>query len=154
MKAASLINGARKETKSHMGFTLREDLERAIEKYLLNIQTRTLRVCRGVDWAHVLAPQLVKVLFDTIQAKTWRGEKYIEPMGDSMSAIISGWQCKDCKEKYWISLGHPKWFDDVIKKGEPKNATFELFEDIQKSGRCLTCYLRREKLLCQVTKKT
>lgn len=33
-----------------------------------------------------------------------------------MSAIISGTSCKGCGKKYWYSLGHPKWYDDVVKR--------------------------------------
>ncbi len=130
-----------------MTFTLREDLERAIEKHLRN-KRKLLLMVRDIDWSRFLARTIIDVVFETISLLEYkRGRHYLEPVEESMSAIISGWKCKDCKQKYWISLGHPKWYDDVVKKGEPKNESFELFEDIQKSGRCLTCYMRREKLL-------
>jgi hypothetical protein len=57
-----------------------------------------------------------------------------------MSAIIAGKKCKGCGEEYYTSMGHPKWYDDVIKRGLPENETFKEFRKMQKSGYCVSCY--------------
>lgn len=57
-----------------------------------------------------------------------------------MSVIISGESCVSCKKSFWVSLGHPKWYDDVIKRGMPKNENYLRLEKIAKSGKCPECY--------------
>ena len=57
-----------------------------------------------------------------------------------MSAIIAGRKCKQCCEEYYMSFGHPEWYDDVMKRGKPKSSTFLRFEDMQKSGLCVQCF--------------
>jgi len=61
-----------------------------------------------------------------------------------MSAIIAGKSCKNCKKRYSVSFGHPKWYDDVIKRGKPENATFKRFRRIAQSGLCLDCFVEME----------
>lgn len=61
-----------------------------------------------------------------------------------MSAIISGWHCKSCDKKFSISFGHPKWWDDVVKRGLPKSEKFLIFEKIAKSGKCITCWIKED----------
>jgi hypothetical protein len=54
-----------------------------------------------------------------------------------MSAILAG-TCKKCKEEFWISYGHPKWFDDYVKKNiESKEMT--AFLKMRKSRLCINC---------------
>ena len=57
-----------------------------------------------------------------------------------MSAIIAGKSCKRCGEKFYVSLGHPKWYDDVVKRGKPPCSKFERFESMRKSGMCYNCF--------------
>jgi len=57
-----------------------------------------------------------------------------------MSVIIAGDKCKGCGKPYMISLGHPQWFDDVVKHGKPKSQQFKLFENMRLSGYCPECY--------------
>lgn len=63
-----------------------------------------------------------------------------------MSAIIAGNACKKCGKKYWISFGHPKWYDDVIKRRAPKNETFLQFEKMARSDLCFKCFISQETL--------
>jgi hypothetical protein len=59
-----------------------------------------------------------------------------------MSAIISGRSCKNCNKKNWyISLGHPKWWHDIVIKGKKKNLTYATYEHILRSGLCPKCYI-------------
>lgn len=59
-----------------------------------------------------------------------------------MSAIVAGNKCKKCGCKYFSSFGHPKWYDDVVKRGLPKPPIYLEFEDFRKSGKCEACYRR------------
>jgi hypothetical protein len=59
-----------------------------------------------------------------------------------MSAIIAGKECKGCKQDYYMSFGHPKWYDDVVKRGMPESEKFKEFRKLQQSGYCLLCYSR------------
>lgn len=54
-----------------------------------------------------------------------------------MSAILSG-KCKKCFGKYYISLGHPKWFDDRMKHNKD-NAIYDRFEKLRSTGLCPEC---------------
>ena len=58
-----------------------------------------------------------------------------------MSATIAGESCKKCGDEYYVSLGHPKWFDDVIKRDLPFNDTWKAFCRFAASGECPDCYL-------------
>ncbi len=60
-----------------------------------------------------------------------------------MSAIITGSSCKKCKRKYYLSLGHPKWYDDVIKRGMSKSDNFLAYEKLCKSGMCPSCFVNK-----------
>lgn len=62
-----------------------------------------------------------------------------------MSAIIAGNSCKKCEKKYWLSLGHPKWYDDVMKRRLPKSDNFLVFEKIVRSGMCFRCFVKENK---------
>lgn len=57
-----------------------------------------------------------------------------------MSAVIAGTKCRGCGNSYYVSLGHPKWFDDVVKHNKPKSELFKQFEELQASGFCPPCY--------------
>lgn len=61
-----------------------------------------------------------------------------------MSAIIAGKSCKACKKLYWLTFGHPKWYDNVVKRGMPESNAFRRFREIAKSGMCLSCYHVKE----------
>ena len=54
-----------------------------------------------------------------------------------MSAIIAG-KCKQCQGSYYISLGHPPWFDDRVKHNKD-NAIYDSFDRLRKTGLCPTC---------------
>ena len=55
-----------------------------------------------------------------------------------MSAIVAGKACKKCGEKFWVSFGHPKWFNEGVKgKSSPE---WEEFIELAKSGMCPDCY--------------
>lgn len=54
-----------------------------------------------------------------------------------MSAIIAG-ECKQCQGKYYISLGHPKWFNDRIKSSK-QSPIFDSFDKLRKVGLCPEC---------------
>lgn len=56
-----------------------------------------------------------------------------------MSAIIAGESCKKCGNKYFVSLGHPPWFDDVVKKRKPPCEIYKRYLRIAQSGKCPTC---------------
>jgi hypothetical protein len=58
-----------------------------------------------------------------------------------MSAIIAGKSCKKCGKEYYVSFGHPKWYDDVMKRNNPPGEIFQAFRVFQKSGECPNCYL-------------
>lgn len=60
-----------------------------------------------------------------------------------MSAVIAGKSCKVCHNEYFISLGHPKWFDDVTKRKLPPSKTYIAFREAQSSGLCPPCWLSR-----------
>ena len=57
-----------------------------------------------------------------------------------MSAVVAGKSCKQCKKPYYVSFGHPKWFDDVVKRGMPKSELYKQFEELRHSGMCPQCY--------------
>jgi len=61
-----------------------------------------------------------------------------------VSVIISGKCCKCCGKEYYHSLGHPTWYDDVVKHGKPKNAAFRNYEQIVRSRTCLSCIIKME----------
>lgn len=58
-----------------------------------------------------------------------------------MSAIIAGKKCKKCSGSWYVSLGHPKWFDDVVKRRKEPNVVYRTFEDCRHSGLCAACWL-------------
>ena len=60
-----------------------------------------------------------------------------------MSAIILGNSCRKCKREYYLSLGHPKWYDDVVKRRMPKSDDYLQFERVAVSGMCLSCYVEK-----------
>lgn len=62
-----------------------------------------------------------------------------------MSAIIAGNSCKKCGKKYYLSLGHPKWYDDVMKRRLPKSDEFIKFEKMALSGMCPGCYMKENE---------
>jgi hypothetical protein len=62
-----------------------------------------------------------------------------------MSAIIAGNSCKKCKKPYYLSLGHPKWYDDSMKRRLPKSDEFLKFEKMALSGMCPRCYMEENK---------
>lgn len=68
--------------------------------------------------------------------------------GCAMSAIITGEACKECGRKYWVSLGHPKWYDDVMKRREPKGEDFLFYENMVLSGKCPNCFLINKMDFC------
>jgi len=59
-----------------------------------------------------------------------------------MSAIIAGKACKECGQEYYISFGHPKWYDDVVKRNLPPSDDYKAFRKFQTSGKCPNCYLK------------
>ncbi len=60
-----------------------------------------------------------------------------------MSAIIAGKSCRKCKREYYLSLGHPKWYDDVIKRRMPTAADYLQFERVAVSGMCPRCSVEK-----------
>lgn len=58
-----------------------------------------------------------------------------------MSAIVAGESCKICKKEYWYSFGHPKWYDDVVQKGLEKSEEYLEYEELSRSGMCMSCYI-------------
>lgn len=56
-----------------------------------------------------------------------------------MSAIVAG-KCKKCNEDFWVTLGHPEWFDDVVKRRMPENDEFKEWKAWKLSGLCAECY--------------
>jgi len=62
-----------------------------------------------------------------------------------VSAIIAGKSCKKCKKDYYLSLGHPKWYDDVVKRCLPKSDNFLQFERLARSGMCLGCFIKENE---------
>lgn len=58
-----------------------------------------------------------------------------------MSAIIAGKACKKCGKEYYLSLGHPRWYDDVVKRGKPKSDHYREWEEMKKSGKCPNCFI-------------
>ena len=58
-----------------------------------------------------------------------------------MSAIIAGKACKKCGCEYMLSLGHPKWFDDVVKRKQPETVHYQAFDHLRRSGLCPACWL-------------
>lgn len=56
-----------------------------------------------------------------------------------MSAIIAGKKCKICKQKYFVSLGHTDWFDNVVKKRRKPCPIYKRFARIVKSRICPQC---------------
>jgi len=57
-----------------------------------------------------------------------------------MSAIIAGKSCKRCGNPFYVSLGHPDWYDDVIKRGLPATERYDNFCILRQSGMCLDCF--------------
>jgi len=56
-----------------------------------------------------------------------------------MSATLAG-KCKQCSQKYYVSFGHPKWFDKKLdKKTNKPNPIFSSFESLRKTGLCPAC---------------
>lgn len=62
---------------------------------------------------------------------------------DVMSVIIAGEKCKSCGKEFWLSLGHPKWFDFPMKYPEQ----YELFKELRLSGKCAYCFNEEDKPL-------
>lgn len=62
-----------------------------------------------------------------------------------MSAIVAGESCKVCKKSYWVSFGHPKWYDDVMKRRMPESESFKRYREMARSGMCPGCYYIKEK---------
>ena len=60
-----------------------------------------------------------------------------------MSAIIAGKSCKICKQKYFVSLGHSDWFDNVVKRQRPPCEIYKRFDRIRRCGICLSCLTGR-----------
>ena len=59
-----------------------------------------------------------------------------------MSAVLAGKNCKGCARQPWlVSLGHPKWYDDVVKRKKKPGVLYTLFREYQTSGLCPVCYL-------------
>ena len=58
-----------------------------------------------------------------------------------MSAILAGKSCKKCNSEWYVSFGHPKWYDDVVKRRLPASITYSTFRDCQSSGLCPKCWL-------------
>jgi hypothetical protein len=54
-----------------------------------------------------------------------------------MNAVISG-KCKKCKRTYYMSFGHPKWFDDHVNKAK-RSLIHDSFEKLRKAGVCPDC---------------
>ena len=57
-----------------------------------------------------------------------------------MSAIIAGKDCEVCGREYWMSFGHPDWYDDVMKRGLEASEQFTTYVKMAKSGLCPKCY--------------
>lgn len=57
-----------------------------------------------------------------------------------MSAIVAGEHCKACGKEYYLSVGNPKWYTDVVDKGLPKSEGYVAFEMLRASGMCIGCY--------------
>jgi len=62
-----------------------------------------------------------------------------------MSAIIAG-NCKQCKRDFYVSLGHPRWFDEAIWKGKTDSPEYQEFLKVRASGLCTNCYRKREEI--------
>ena len=62
-----------------------------------------------------------------------------------MSAIIAGEACKECGERYWYTLGHPKWFNDVVKRNMEPGEDFKAFIQWRNSGKCRKCYFPEDE---------
>ena len=58
-----------------------------------------------------------------------------------MSAIIAGQSCKRCNSNYWLSMGHHKWYDDVVKRNKKPTEIYKTFREAQASGLCPNCWL-------------
>jgi hypothetical protein len=56
-----------------------------------------------------------------------------------MSAIIAGEKCKLCSKRYFVSMGHPDWFDNVIKRRKEPCSIYRRYVRIAKSGICTFC---------------
>jgi len=54
-----------------------------------------------------------------------------------MSAIIAG-KCSQCQKDYYISMGHPKWFDDKVQRALD-NPIYDSFETLRKRKLCPDC---------------
>jgi hypothetical protein len=54
-----------------------------------------------------------------------------------MSAIISG-KCKQCNGSFYISLGHPKWFEDRMKFAK-ENPIYDSFDKLRRKQLCPEC---------------
>lgn len=52
-----------------------------------------------------------------------------------MSAIWAGQECSACKDRYWISFGHPAWF------GDKTSPLYQKFIEARSSGLCPFCWL-------------
>ena len=57
-----------------------------------------------------------------------------------MSVIFAGKKCHKCKQSYYISFGHTKWYDDVVKRRKPINYQYRNYERIRRKGLCPFCY--------------
>lgn len=57
-----------------------------------------------------------------------------------MSAIVAG-KCKKCGVEFWHSLGHPKWYEDGVKRLKTESAKFRVFMAWKASGLCGACML-------------
>jgi hypothetical protein len=60
-----------------------------------------------------------------------------------MSAIVAGKSCKLCKNKYYVSIGHPDWFDNVVKRRRKPCPIYKRYVRIAKSRLCPTCLTGR-----------
>jgi len=56
-----------------------------------------------------------------------------------MSAIFAGDKCKICNESYYASLGHPEWFDNVVRGRKPPCEAYKRYHKLLRSGKCPYC---------------
>lgn len=54
-----------------------------------------------------------------------------------MSAIIAGKSCNNCSNDYYLSMGHPLWFDRKI------GALYKGYLIARSSGLCPACFIEK-----------
>ena len=128
--------------------TLRKVVEEALKEFLGSKRGKAIAVWYdgSAKWADEMVPKIIDIVLDVLVVEEpIQYKAYFKPAEDVMSAIISGHSCKSCKKKFWLSLGHPKWYKEYLRTGY-KDKSYKMFEQIARSGKCLNCWIEEDEL--------